>query len=506
MKLKTPNLARGVIIIMLIFLFGCGDSEVESEDSYTDETPPAIISISPEDGSGALAGTAIVVTFSEAMDGTSISANTENTDCSGSIQVSNDDFSTCVQMDSHPIPNEEETTFTLQPANKLERDQTYKIKITITARDTGQNSLIFDQVSNQGFITLYVEEISTGSFHLCVTLNDQSLYCWGNNLYGGLGTGEKDYMFYSEPVKVSLFDDVSAVYTMFYQTCVLNTENQIHCVGNGYSGFFGTPMEYTLDPVLLEMLGPVLKIDSELLFHCVIEEGGDVKCWGENWYGQLGNGSFEYTPQYEPTSVLSLDNATELSVGAGHSCAITSDQTIKCWGNGGNGRLGNDSTSDQSSAVLVSNIDNAVKLAVGGAHTCALLSDKTIECWGYGGYGGLGNDSTSDQLSPVPVQNISTATQLTAGDGHTCALLEEQSIECWGRNYYGQIGNDSTADQLTPTTVYNINKAIAISAGESYTCAILSDRSVKCWGNNRYESLGRRITTDSLIPFEVPGL
>ncbi len=501
---KNKCLAQSIIFIMLMFLFGCGDSEVESEDSYTDETPAAVESTSPAEGSSTLAGTSIAVTFSEAMDGTSISTNTGNTDCTGSIQVSHDDFVSCVQMASSPIPNEDNTSFMLQPKDILIRDQTYKIKITVAAKDTGNNPLTFDQVQNQGFTTLYAEDLSAGYEHVCAKMNNLSAYCWGDNRNGSLSTGEID-PFLSELPSISLFSDIDSIFAFRSNTCSLNSNSQIHCIGSGGFGLYGMSLNYSLTPLHLEMLDSVIQMDSGYYSHCAIEEGGDVKCWGVNIWGQLGNGSFSDSwPQYKPTSVVPLVNAVELSSGTWHSCAITGDQSVKCWGRGEQGKLGNGSTANQATAVSVSDIDNAVQLAVGENHSCALLSDHTVKCWGQGIFGQLGNDSTSDHSSPAAVQNISAATQLTAGCYHTCALLEDQTVECWGMGLHGQLGNGSPIGQFIPAKVYNIDSAIEISAGCYYTCAILSDHSVQCWGN--YRNTIVITASDTLVPFEVPGI
>ncbi|MBU2511657.1 Ig-like domain-containing protein [bacterium] len=124
MKSNFFSSIKSVSVFMLVFLFGCGDSSVVSSDSYNDETPPVVESTSPANGAGTIVGTSIVITFSEAMDITSISANTEDTACTGTIQVSADDFTSCVQMSEAPQSNSDKDSFTLQPKSMLTRNQT----------------------------------------------------------------------------------------------------------------------------------------------------------------------------------------------------------------------------------------------------------------------------------------------------------------------------------------------------------------------------------------------
>ena len=95
----------------------------------------------------------------------------------------------------------------------------------------------------------------------------------------------------------------------------------------------------------------------------------------------------------------------------------------------------------------------ATSVSAGGSHTCAVLSGGTLKCWGYGEYGQLGNSSTSDQTTPVSVSNISTATSVSAGNVHSCAVISGGTVKCWGYGGYGQLGNGSFTSEYTPVTV-----------------------------------------------------
>ena len=123
---------------------------------------------------------------------------------------------------------------------------------------------------------------------------------------------------------------------------------------------------------------------------------------------------------------------------------MLSDGTVKCWGRGGEGQLGNGSTSNQSSPVSVSSVSNAVAITGGGdrsAHTCALISGGTVQCWGEGQHGILGNGATSSSSVPVSVSNINSATLIEGGGYHNCALISSGKIQCWGYGNSGQIGH-----------------------------------------------------------------
>ena len=145
------------------------------------------------------------------------------------------------------------------------------------------------------------------------------------------------------------------------------------------------------------------------------------------------------------SSFLIHYKAVAVTEGNNHACALLDNGSMQCWGYAANYRLGNGSTTSQSSPVNVSNIDNATAIAA-GLHTCALLSGGTIKCWGSGNYGQLGNGSASDSLIPVSVSNISTAIALSSRGGSQfhCALLSGGLIQCWGTDDAGKLGDGGT--------------------------------------------------------------
>jgi alpha-tubulin suppressor-like RCC1 family protein len=237
---------------------------------------------------------------------------------------------------------------------------------------------------------------------------------------------------------------------------------------------------------------------------CAILEDKSIKCWGYGSYGQLGDGSTADSPI--PVSVSGITNATQVAAGGMHTCALLEDKNVKCWGRGTNGQLGDGSTADSSIPVSVSGITNATQLSTRYDHTCAHLEDKTIKCWGEGASWQNGNGSTADAPVPVIVSGITNATQVSAGGGHTCALLEDKNIKCWGRGSYGQLGDGSTADSPIPVSVSGITNATQVAAGYSYTCAALIDETTKCWGRGSYGQLGDGTQTSRPTPAYVKSL
>jgi alpha-tubulin suppressor-like RCC1 family protein len=214
---------------------------------------------------------------------------------------------------------------------------------------------------------------------------------------------------------------------------------------------------------------------------CALLARGGVKCWGRNFAGSLGDGS--YDDQSRPRRVKGISQAKALAFQGGHGCVVRVDGTVRCWG------LSVDSSGELGPAI-VTGINSATAVALGTHHSCALLANGAVQCWGGNYYGTLGDGTNADSSIPVPVLGISTASGVASLDNHTCALLASGAVQCWGANEYGQLGNGTISDSNKPVTVIGINNAAAIAAGAGFSCALLSGGAVQCWGHGGNGELG----------------
>lgn len=346
--------------------------------------------------------------------------------------------------------------------------------------------------------------IAAGSSHTCAILSDQSMKCWGGNGSGQLGDGTTTLS--KIPIAVNGITLVTTIATGTSHTCALLSDQTIKCWGDNTYGQLGGGNTYSSPPVAVSGITTASSVAAGGKHSCTRLSDQSVKCWGDNNRGQLGTGNYANSPS--PTAASGITTATAAATGRAHSCTLLSDQSIKCWGEGGSGQRGNGSTSTSASPVAVSSISTATAIAAaGGDHTCALLSDQSLRCWGANVSGQLGNGSGIASFStPQTVSGITTATVIAAGRAHSCAVLGDQSAKCWGINIYGQLGNNSTTNSNIPVVVSGITTATAIATGGNHSCALLSDQSIKCWGSNTSGQLGNGTTTDSLIPVAVSGI
>jgi alpha-tubulin suppressor-like RCC1 family protein len=234
----------------------------------------------------------------------------------------------------------------------------------------------------------------------------------------------------------------------------------------------------------------VTAVSSGALSTCALRVGGTVVCAGSNAGGVLGDGSgAEHTT---PVAVAGLTDATAISVGVAHACAVRFDSSIVCWGSGANGRLGTGGTADSPVPVRAAGgLNGVTAISAGADHTCALTGVGKIACWGANLNGQLGDTTTQQQTSPVVVSGISNAIAVSAGDAFTCAALIAGAVECWGINGSGQLGGGTgAAYSATPVAVYGISDAVRVSAGYRSACAVRRTGSIVCWGLNPDGELG----------------
>ncbi|MCL5023752.1 MAG: RCC1 repeat-containing protein, partial [Nitrospirae bacterium] len=228
---------------------------------------------------------------------------------------------------------------------------------------------------------------------------------------------------------------------------------------------------------------------------------GSAWTWGDNSFGQLGDGT--YNSSNIPVQVDGLTGGIAIAGGWDHTAVVKSDGTVVTWGDNTYGQLGNGTTTDSTTPVQVSGLNNAVAVAVGDFHTAAVTSGGTVVAWGLNNYGQLGNGTTTGSTTPVQASGLVNIVAVSAGMYHTAALKVDGTVWIWGRNNKGQLGNGTTTDSNIPVQVSGFTGVEKIAAGQNYTVALKSDGTVWSWGYNADGQLGNGTHTDSNIPVQV---
>jgi alpha-tubulin suppressor-like RCC1 family protein len=239
---------------------------------------------------------------------------------------------------------------------------------------------------------------------------------------------------------------------------------------------------------------------------CVVTAAGAVLCWGDNMYGQLGDGTT--TSRDVPTQVKGLTSgAKAVASGLTMSCALMTSGGVKCWGTNPQGQLGNGGTTNSATPVDVTGLGSAVSaISAGANHMCAILSATGgVQCWGANDQGQLGDSSLNDSSVPVSVPGLASGVKgVAAGNEHTCALLSSGAVSCWGNNMYGQLGDGTKTYKTTPTAVTGLGAGsgvVTITTGNYQSCALMSGGTTQCWGfNGTYGQFGNNSMVNSTSP------
>ena len=267
---------------------------------------------------------------------------------------------------------------------------------------------------------------------------------------------------------------------------------------------------------------------------CVLLDNDTVKCFGKNTNGQLGQGHTRNLGDDEgemgnnlPAINLGTGRiGTSISVGVSHTCALLDNDSVKCWGSGAYGMLGQGHTNDigDDADEMGNNLPTvdlgkgrtATVIAPGEWHTCALLDKGSVKCWGWAAHGrnGQGNslkigdepDEMGKHLIPIDLGTGRTAIGISVGTPFSCALLDNGTVKCWGIGSFGQLGQGNTTsrgdgpdemgDNLATIDLGTDRTATNLTSGRYHTCTALDDGTTKCWGWGANGRLGQEDTDD----------
>jgi alpha-tubulin suppressor-like RCC1 family protein len=315
-------------------------------------------------------------------------------------------------------------------------------------------------------LTAGVAAVTAGGGHACALMDSGGVKCWGANGSGQLGDGTRDNR--SAPVDVAgLTSGVVAVSAGGSHACALTAEGGVKCWGdNGFGQLGNGTMDLSRTPVdVLGLSGGVRAIAAGGTHTCAVLEGGGVKCWGFNANGQLGNPETTGAGRYQPvpTDVQGLtEPAVDVAAGYAATCVRTERGGVKCWGQRGNGQLGDGLVPEgqkQLSFVPVDALglaEGVVSVAVGAVTSCALTDAGAVFCWGTQ-TGAEDPQARSQSFAPVPVSGLSSGvTAVSTGGMYVCVLTGTGGVRCWGFNQFGQLGDGTTETRDLPVDVIGL--------------------------------------------------
>jgi alpha-tubulin suppressor-like RCC1 family protein len=328
--------------------------------------------------------------------------------------------------------------------------------------------------------------VAVGESHACAW-SQTAAWCWGDNTYGQLGDGTRERRVV--PTAVVGLAGARELVAGDRHTCALEHGGTVQCWGDDTFGQLaapgvpsGEPFDEHTGPLPLPPIdarsrprpGPVAGlrdvVDLSVLAHhtCAVRSTGGVVCW--------------HAFEQQPLTTERPLGAVEMAAGAAHDCVRLRSGEVRCWGTNHTGRLGDGTTVRKDGVVAVKDLADATALAAGRLHTCALRKDGRVACWGDGFSGQLGDGTRADRAAPTTVAGLRGATALTAGEDTTCAIGQGRKLMCWGANTGGQLGDGTHGDRYKPVAA-RIDPTTAVAVGERAACAVTTTGLVACWGD-----------------------
>ena len=372
-----------------------------------------------------------------------------------------------------------------------------------------------------------VAKLARGEFHTCLLLPDNQVRCWGRGSQGQLGTGSianiGDGPGEMPPAPIDVGPDPVQLHAGGNFNCVVSAAGEVRCWGGNLRGQLGIGSTQAIGdgpgempPAPVDIGGPVAMLATGYEHVCALLETGEVRCWGYNLHGalgqehnvNLGDGPNEMPP---PNVDFGLGNVVQIVAGAYHNCVLIDTGKVRCWGYNANGQLGYRDTENRGDdwaemPTLDINLGTgiATQISAMARANCALFDNGDLRCWGSNSAGGLGIgnvESIGDEWTEMPPDNTNyggaPVSKLIGHNGAFAIWFADGSVRNWG--WGALLGYGSTANigdgpgEMPPATVDVGGTVIAISHGAAdprHTCVMLQDASIRCWGDGNYGVLG----------------
>ena len=355
--------------------------------------------------------------------------------------------------------------------------------------------------------------ISAGYEHNLALRHDGTVVAWGNGASGRLGnnaSANQARPVYVQKEDLTTLTGIKEIAAGGFHSLCLDTTGTIWAMGYNFHGQLGLGDNVSRDGAVSKSLAGVKHISAGYWHSTATLCYGQTRTWGMNDQGQLGNGTVTSSnTTVTPTAVIA--NAASIVSGSSSytSAVLHGEGRLWLWGDNSFGQLGNGSAATPATPQLTYvettakwPMDGMMKVVGGLNYTLALRADGTVWSWGWNISGQLGNNTRTNSLVPVQVQTVggnalTRITDIAAGDVHSLAMNVEGQVFAWGSNFDGESGRaGTTADVLVATRVNDdpsgtdLNNMIGIAAAGRHSLALEYDGNVYAWGRNSEGQLG----------------
>lgn len=381
------------------------------------------------------------------------------------------------------------------------------------------------KTSDPSFDNLFFKQVVTQNNHNCALDGEGHAYCWGKNSNNQTGTDTPGFQLTANKVEPSeIFVELS-LGGIF--SCGITNSKDVKCWGQQVSGTFGntsvTDDNYTT-PKIWDTSSLASKkavsITSGYAYTCTIVDGGEVFCWGAGGSDQQGDG--DSTDNLTPTQVVlgQSGNFKKISSNTSHTCGINLNGELYCWGDNSFNQLGDGTSNDSNVPVKVDDSlypvedEKFIKVLASNEFSCALSTVGLLYCWGDNENNQLATDSIDESFSPKLIVDTNNEPilfkEFSLGDEHACALKIDGTAVCWGANDKGQLGNNSTTNSPSPVDVVMTNPTRLFEklySNKDMNCGVESSNDVYCWGSNEFGKIGISSEDDTiLLPTKVSNI
>ena len=427
-------------------------------------------------------------------------------------------------------------------ASKPERRRS----VAVSHRSVARFALVVAAVTFSSFVTVSpasaaslkgIASIVAGQGHACTRLTNGQARCWGSNHFGQVGDGSTDDrgspVIVTNKLGTGPLKGVAKLSAGIAHTCAVLVNGQARCWGRNGTGQLGDGSDDDRPrPVAVSNVagtGPLRKVIAIAAggdHTCALLASHQVRCWGSNNDGELGDGTQRMRQRpvvvKDPSGARPLTGVTQIDAGYEHTCARLGSGQVRCWGFESDGQLG-DGGADTSSPLPVAvrkatgpgRLSDVRRVDLGEFYSCALLDSGRARCWGDNRSGQLGDGSTDDRSRPVTVKDstgsapLADIAELAAGGESTCGRLENRRARCMGDDDDGQLGDGTASDTArslswwSPMAAGRYPGSAQMAVGSRFACARLTTGSARCWGDNSLGQLGDGSFADSLVPVTV---